>query len=131
MSMGAGMALGCGISMAITLILSATTAYLAEMGRIPINGIGYCAMIILFLSTIAGAIIAQKKIQRLRLQVCLSLGGLYYLLLVCTTLLLFGGNFTGMGATALVIVCGSLLSALATNRQGRRKPRKFKPKIAM
>ena len=121
MSMGAGLALGGAISMGITLLLSVLTAYLAGKGYVPVNTIGYFAMVILFLSAMAGAMTAQHKIKRLRLQVCLAAGGVYYASLILMTILLFGGNFTGMGATAAMVSCGSLISALLTNRQGRRK----------
>lgn len=119
MSIRAGLMLGLAISLGSTLLLSAVTAYLAGKGTVPIHTIGYFSMGILFISTMAGALTAQHKIQHLRLQICLASGGVYYASLILMTLLFFGGRFTGMGATAAVVACGSICAAMISNGKGR------------
>ena len=70
-------------------------------------------------SWLGGAWVAWKKIKRLRLQVCLISGGIYYLMLLGMTILFFGGQFCGMGVTALMVACGSILPILGGFSKGR------------
>ena len=84
-------------------------------------------MVILVLSALCGALMARSKIKRLRLQVCLISGGIYYLMLLGMTMLLFGGRFQGMGVTALMVACGSILAILVglpKDRGGKSRHRR-------
>ena len=99
-------------------------AFLVDRGTMPLDGIGYGAMGILVVSALSGALTAWSKIKRLRMQVCLLSGGIYYLALLGMTMLFFGGQFRGMGVTALMVACGSVLAILGGFSKGRGgKPR--------
>lgn len=121
----AGLALGLLVSLGITVALSALAAWLILGGRIPENGVGYCAMVILLLASASGTAVAISKIRRLRLQMGLISGGLYFAALLAVTALFFGGIYDGVGVTALMIMCGSMLVILLgpgkQNRAGCRK----------
>lgn len=118
-SMPGGLALGALAGMGITLIAAGLVAWLVDRGTMATEGIGYVAMVILTVSSFAGAMLACLKIKRLRLQVCLMSGGIYYLILLGMTALFFGGQYRGMGVTALMVFCGCGLAVLAGFRQGR------------
>lgn len=118
-SMPAGLALGALTAMSITLALSAIGAKLMDMEKIRETGIGYMAMGILLLSAFFGAWVAVRKIRRQKLAVCGLSSLIYYGILLSMTALLFGGQYRGMGVTALMVGCGGGLAALAVNRQGR------------
>lgn len=118
-SIPGGLALGALVGMGITLIASGIVAWLVDRGTMTVEGIGYAAMAILTVSAFAGAMVACLKIKRLRLQVCLISGGVYYLLLLAMTALFFGGQYRGMGVTAMMVCCGCILAVLAGFRQGR------------
>lgn len=125
-SMPGGLAWGALVSMGLTLVGSGLVAFLVDRGSMPVDGIGYGAMVILMVSALSGAWTAWKKVKRLRLQVCLISGGIYYLMLLGVTMLFFGGQFRGMGVTALVVACGSILAILAGFSKGRGGKRRYR-----
>ena len=124
-SLPAGLAWGALVSLGLTLIGSGVVAFLVHRGTMAVNSIGYGAMVILVLSALSGAWMAFKKIKRLRLQVCLISGGIYYLMLLGMTMLFFGGQFQGMGVTALMVACGSILAILGGFSKGRGGKRRY------
>lgn len=107
-----GLAIGALISMIITLAGSAATAHLLLKERVGENGIGYASIMILLLASIMGAWGAFSCIKKQRLQVCLMSSAVYYLLLIATTALFFGGQYQGMGVTAIVVLIGGAIVAL-------------------
>ena len=127
-SIPAGLFQAALVSLAITAALSALAAWLVGSGTIPERAIGYCAMVILLLSAAAGALTAMGRIRRLRFQVGLASGGIYFLCLLAATALFFGGIYDGIGVTALMILCGCglviLLGPGGQNRAGCRKRKK-------
>lgn len=121
-----GLAWGAMVSLGLTLIGSGIVAFLVDRGTMSIEGIGYGAMGILVISALSGALTAWSKIKRLRLQVCLISGGIYYLMLLGMTMLFFGGQFRGMGVTALMVACGSILAILGGFSKGRGGKRSYR-----
>ena len=123
-----GLALGAVVSLGITGMLSAISAWLILTGRLAENAVGYCAMVILLVSAAAGTATAIGRIKRLRLQMGLAAGGIYYGCLLAAAALFFGGIYDGMGVTALMVLCGSglviLLGPGGQNRAGCRKRKK-------
>ena len=117
----AGLALAGTVSLILTLLGAAVTAWLILRGNFPVGWAGYCAMVILLLSSTAGAATAVSRIQRLRVQMCLAAGGIYYLCLVLITALFFGGQYRGMGVTGLLVFCGSGLIILLGGTGGNGK----------
>ena len=111
LSIPAGIGLALLISMLVTLAGSAIAAALISSERIGEGAIGYASMLTLGLAALAGAWIAVILVKRLRLQVAMIFGGCYYLLLLATTALLFGGQYQGMGVTAIVVLAASALVA--------------------
>lgn len=118
-SLPGGLAWGAAVSLGLTLMGSALVAFLVDRGTMGVDGIGYGALVILVISSLGGAWVAWKKIKRLRLQVCLISGGIYYFMLLGMTILFFGGQFCGMGVTALMVACGSILPILGGFSKGR------------
>lgn len=106
-----GIALALLISLVLTLGGSAAAAALVSAERIGEGAIGYAAMLILAVATLVGAWVSVVFVKRLRLQVAMLFGGCYYLLLLATTALLFGGQYQGMGVTAMIILAASALVA--------------------
>ena len=119
-SMPGGLALGGALSMALTILLSVLTAKLVDTGALAEDAVGYAALVILLLSSVVGAAVAAARIKRQRLIVCLASGAVYYGLLLSLTALFFGGQYTGMGVTALAVAGGSGAVSLAGMGEGRR-----------
>lgn len=115
-----GLAAGCAIALMITLSGAALTAKLALSEKIQTESIGYAAVVILLTASIVGAWISSALVKRRRLIVSLGAGGSYYLSLLAITALFFGGQYQGMGVTALVVLggcgCVGLMGIKGENR---------------
>ena len=106
-SMPAGLALGAVGSLISTVIGAGVFAYMISAEKIPAEAVGYCAMAVLLISSVLGPLIAAGRIKRRRLYVCAISGLIYFLLLLGITALLFGGQYQGMGVTALLVLAGA------------------------
>ena len=128
MTIPAGLVLGVATALAVTGIGAGVGAWAVLRGMISEKVIGYLVMAILLLSSAAGAAVAAGTIQRLRGQMCLAAGGGYLLSLLAVTAVFFGGQYRGMGVTALMVLCGSVLVILLApggkNRAGCRRRKK-------
>lgn len=125
-SMPGGLVLGAGISVAVTIILSAVIAKLVQTEALQQDQIGYAVMVLLITASSLGAAIAQGKVKHQRVLVCMLSGLIYYVILICITALFFGGQYTGFGVTGLLILGGAGTTALLS---GRRKGRGGKRKL--
>lgn len=104
MPLGVGM--GVIFSVLLTIVGSAVVALLISREALPENGIGYCSIVILILSASISSAVSYGFIKHRRLVVCLLHGFSYYLVLLGCTALFFGGQYQGMGVTALVVLAG-------------------------
>jgi len=121
----AGLAAGVISAVAMTLLGALITAKLIDAQIIGWNASGYCVLLILVLSSWMGAVVSGRKIKRQRIAVCAATGVLYFGALLLTTALFFGGQYSGVGETALLIFCGSMLGVLTGYRgKTRRNNRK-------
>ena len=105
-SMPAGIAIGCVVSLLLTLAGSSLVAKLISDEILKDTAIGYGSMLIVLLASALGAVTAISKVKRRYLQVCLLSGVSYYGLLLCITALFFGGQYQGMGVTAMLVLAG-------------------------
>ena len=128
-SIPTGIGIGLLVSIVITLAGSALTAYLIHSESVPEEGMGYGIILTLLLSAIAGAWISTGKIQRLRMQMCILSGLCYYLTLLSMTALFFGGQYNGMGITALVVLGGCSTVAILGASGGKRRKLSKKIKV--
>ncbi len=125
-SIPAGVAFGCGISVMISVAGAMVFAKLIDIQVLPENAIGYSSMVILLISAFAGAWTANAKIKRRKMLSCLTCGAVYYCVLLAMTALLFGGQYQGMGVTALLIGAGSVCAIILEfpkrkQRSGRKR----------
>lgn len=128
MSMPTGLALGGVVSLGITILGAVIVGKLVDGEVMAQNVIGYAAMVILLLSSLAGALTACRKIKRQKLVVCLISGGIYYAILLSMTALFFGGQFSGMGVTALMVLAGCGVGILLESRSEGKGTRNRKRK---
>ena len=124
-SIPTGLLMGIGAALAVTAAGAGAAAWAILGGLISEEASGYCAMVILALASAVGAAVAAGTIQRLRVQICIAAGGGYWLSLLVINALFFGGQYDGVGATALMVLCGCVLVILLTpggkNRAVRRR----------
>ncbi len=119
-------AMGAGISLLITLIGAVIGAILLSGETIGTEQVGLISTIITVISAGIGSLIASGRFGKMKMQVCLITGAVYYLLLLVLTILLFGGLFSGMGRGALAVFGGSAGVAFLS-LMNKKKP-KFKVK---
>lgn len=124
LSMPGGLAWGAGVSIGITLVGVAVLATLVDREKLDMGKIGYWLLGLLLLGSFLGALAAWGRIRRRRVLVCLASGGVYLGILLGITALFFGGQYSGVGTTALLILAGSGTAALLGPRQGRRGRRR-------
>lgn len=126
--MPVGFVLSAGGALALTLGGAGVFAWLIAAERLAESSIGYCAMAIVLLSAALGAAVAVGRIKRRRVYVCAISGLIYYGVLLGMTALFFGGQYQGMGVTALLVLagCGSVaLLGLRGEKTSRRRKRKY------
>ena len=123
--MPVGVGIGVSLGLLITLTGAVLTAWLLVSGKMSEDMIGYCAMAILFLASVFGSWVAALQVKRQRFHVCLITGVSYYLVLVSITALFFGGQYQGMGVTAILVGVGNLLTVLI----GLKGKKRAKPGI--
>lgn len=123
-SMPTGLLIGGACALGGTLLLSAVLAKLVDLETIPQNKIGYGIMAMLLVCAFAGANVACGKIKRQYLVVSVTSAGLYFALLMAITALFFGGQYSGVGVTAALVLCGSMLAALLRSGRGEGRRRR-------
>lgn len=130
MSIPAGIAISGAVSMGATLLMSLLLASMLDSERMTWEQAGYWIMVMLFVSSFAGAKTGMIAIRHQRLAVSLMSGCLYWGLLLCFTALFFGGNYGAVPETAAVITAGSCCAAMLSlpkkrKGRGRRKKRQL------
>lgn len=122
-----GIAFGLLVSLTVTLVGAALLAYLIAAEKLGADGVGWGAMVILAAASALGTWTAVIRILRRRLMVCGICAAGYYLLLLGMTALFFGGQYEGMGVTALTVLGGSGIVLLleTLGKKGSKRSRKI------
>ncbi len=123
-SLPAGIGAGVGVSVILSLGMAAILAMLIGKESLAPQSMGYGVLVILMVSSLLGAFVACIMVKGKRMLVSLATAAGYLLALLCITALFFGGQYHGVGVTALVVIGGGMVSALA----GAGKPSSGKKK---
>lgn len=111
----------------ILLIGCMISAGLLAGERIREENAKYLVMGIIMLSSLSGTAICVKGSGKLKILYCIGIGMAFFLILLAITGLFFGGLFRGIqdiGATLLLILCGSTIAAMiksTPNSSGNRR----------
>lgn len=119
-SVPAGFVWGGVVSLTATVVFSTILAWLIIGEKVQQSQLGYGIMAILPVAAFLGAKTAFAKIQRRRLLVCAGAGVVYFGMLLSATALFFGGQYSGVGETGLMIFCGCLLAFLLKKPAGNK-----------
>lgn len=125
LSMPAGVALGVGTGYFVTLLGAGILAWLMVTQRVGEERIGIGSGVILMVSAVLGSTVAWRGVRHRRLPVT-GLTCLGYYLALLVTALAFGGGFTGMGTTAVLVLLGggiTQIPALFGGGSGARRRR--------
>lgn len=119
LSMPASFAIGVSISLGLTLILSAILAKLISIEKVEWERAGYWIMVILLTASAVGTKATCVMIKRRKAMSCLIAGALYWLGLLIIAALFYGGQYTGIGVSGMIILCGCAVVCLLELRAGR------------
>jgi hypothetical protein len=121
---GKPLAIGIGISMALTLGLSAFFATLMDRQMLGQEMTGALAIGILAVSVAAGAWSAAKPMV-----ICLLVGGGDLLMLFAATAFFFGGKYQGIPVTAALVLGTCAVAGIAgagVGKRHKRIPKKYR-----
>ena len=113
--------IGMLISLTVTLIGCAIMSSLILAEKLGEGSVAASTVVIRLLASIVGAWIATMISKQQRLQVALLSGVLYYLALLATTALSFGGQYQGLGISALIVFAGCGLVILISGKNSEKK----------
>ena len=113
--------IGTLISLLVTLAGSAIVTWLIITEKAGEGSIAVASVVIQLLASIIGAWCAVAVSKQQRLQAVLLSGVGYYLVLLATTALFFGGQYKGLGITALIVFAGCGLVVLISGKNSSKK----------
>ena len=122
-SIPAGILAGGVTGLAISVAGAVAAGKMLDLEWIPVASIGYGAMVILLASSYLASQMAWNRVKHQRILVSLGAGGSYYLMLLAMTALFFGGQYSAVGVTALLVLAGSgssVLIGLYRKRPGKQ-----------
>ena len=119
--------IGLGCCVLTTAILTVIAAYFISGEILAEQNLSYCAMAILFVSSLSGAWMSVKYAKEKRIITGMVTGAVYYLCLIAVTALFFEGRYQGLSETALLIFGGVgivILMGLRPQKQTYSRRRK-------
>ncbi len=125
-SLASGIAIGFGVSIAVALGLAAGAVGLILSETISEESMGLVALGILFLSGLAGSLIAAWLVGRMPAIICGSVVGAFFMFLVGANILLLDGQLGGIGSGLLVLLGSYGIACLASMQKGRGKIKRKK-----
>lgn len=111
-SIPAGLAIGTGISLGITVTAAMVIAWLLNAGKLLWEQTGYAIVLVLLLASFIGAKCAVGKMKRQRFLICLLSSIVFWGCLLIITALFFGCQYEAVLVTGSVIIGGSLSAGL-------------------
>lgn len=99
-------------SLAGILFLTISAAMLSALilnGSIPERRMKYFVLALIVISVFLGTVIGRKGAEEYRKTVCIITGITIFCFMLLVTAILFGGEYTGVGETGLLILCGCTL----------------------
>ena len=122
-----GVLWGATISFVVTLLLCMVIAVILNNEKMAESNVGYGVLVILHLASYMGSYTACRMVGKQRLMVGLLTGATYFGTMMIVTAIAFGGEYHGISATVMLILCGNILAAMWTSRDKTKgKRRKLK-----
>lgn len=116
MGIPGGLAIGLAVSLVTTLLAIAILAWMISSAAVGESS-SYWLCGIQLVSAALGALAATICIQKMRLQISLLAGVMYYLTLLGINALFFNGAYADMGVSALMVLLGCTVIAFLPGRK--------------
>ena len=120
-SIPVGLAYGWLAEIFCMMLCCAVLSVLVVGGKLKWEMSGYGIMVMLMLCSYIGASVSSDMVKRRKLVICLVSGGLYILTLIGIMTLFFGAQYSAVGTSSLLILGGSLLSALVHSAEKKKR----------
>lgn len=118
---------GSGTSVICAFLCAAVLAWFVDAEVIKMEQIGYGILVGHLLSVFLGAKTAMAGMGKDGLYAAGTAGGVYYLALLIINGLFFGGNFTGLGVTCILVLLGTTAAVVtAGEKRSRKRHRRYK-----
>lgn len=137
LSAPAAFTIGVCSSIGITLLQSAILAKLISLEKLEWEKIGYGIIVILLIASAIGAKVTCLVLKRRKILCCFLSGVLYWLGLLIIAALFYGGQYSGMGVSGAIILCGCAVVCLQEVRsdcctktptaKGKRRKKHYNP----
>lgn len=127
-SLGKSVAVGVALGAAWTVLCAVIIAKLVDSEVLAMENIGYGSMVAVLSAVFMGASLAGKRAGHMVVQASAISGVAYFVCLLLVNALFFGGSYTGLGITAVLIAVATALALLAAGK-GRPAKRRRHYKI--
>ena len=126
-SLGKSVAAGVMLGSAWTLVCAMIIAKLIDSEVIAMENVGYASMVTTLSAVFVGASLAGRRAGHMIVQAAIISGAGYLACLLLVNALFFGGSYSGLGMTLILVVLATGLSILAVGKgRGRTGRRKYK-----
>ncbi len=125
-AMPGGIAIGILAAVITTLLGAVLLTGMVAGERMTVETIGYAVMVITFFASLIGAVIAMITVKHRKMQVCLLTGAGYYLVLLASNAMFFGGQYDGAVLTGVIALGASAIAAIVGSREGKAGKRRRK-----
>lgn len=126
-SLGKSVAAGVLLGAAWTLLCAIVLAKLIDSGVLPMEKVGYGSMAAVLSAVFAGASLAGRKAGHMVIQAAAISGAAYFLCLLLVNAMFFGGSYSGIAVTFVLIALATGLAILAAGKgSGRRHRKRYK-----
>lgn len=111
-SVPGGLLLSLAVNTVITAFGTGIIALLLNRKNIAWSNTGYWIMTMILISAFTGGKVAISLVKTQRYLISLMSGLLYWMVLLCTTALFFGGQYSSFVETGALILSGAFAAAL-------------------
>ena len=120
-SIPVGLAYGWLAETICMLLCCVVLSVLILGGKLKWEMSGYGIMVMLLVCSYIGASVSFNMVGHRKLMICLLSGGLYILTIIGIMTLFFGAQYSAVGTSSLLILGGSLTSALVHSAEKKKR----------
>jgi hypothetical protein len=129
-----GIGIGLSVALILTLIGAVVVTSMLSAQQMEVEAMDFGIVPVQFIATFAGATVSMVCIGKMKMQVSLITAGMYLLVLLAANAIFFGGAYSGVGGSTLVVAISGVAAAFVSNGGGKflkQKPKyKANGKIA-
>ena len=115
-TVAAGLILGAAWTLSCAIVI----AELVNREMLALEDVGYGSMAAILSAVFAGASLAGKRAGHMVVPAAVCAGAAYFLCLLLVNVLFFGGCYTGVGVTLILVILATGTAVLTVGRRQRK-----------